>query len=78
MQLYANIKCIPIASSALAVDALLEQLDLKLVMNRVAGTLSGGNKRKLSAAIALLGEPAVVFLGKVLMLGRHPRYHSRC
>ena len=28
----------------------------------VAGAYSGGNKRKLSLAIALLGSPAVVFL----------------
>jgi ABC-type molybdenum transport system ATPase subunit/photorepair protein PhrA len=29
---------------------------------RQAGTYSGGNKRKLSVAIALIGEPAVVLL----------------
>jgi len=27
-----------------------------------AGTFSGGNKRKLSVAIAMLGNPAIVFL----------------
>jgi ATP-binding cassette subfamily A (ABC1) protein 1 len=31
--------------------------------NKRAGTLSGGNKRKLSVAIALIGEPPIVFLG---------------
>lgn len=28
------------------------------------GTYSGGNKRKLSTAIALVGNPPIVFLGK--------------
>ena len=30
--------------------------------DRVCGSYSGGNKRKLSLAIALVGSPAVVFL----------------
>lgn len=29
---------------------------------------SGGNKRKLSAAIALIGNPVIVYLGKKLIL----------
>ena len=32
---------------------------------RPAGTYSGGNKRKLSVAIALIGNPPVVFLDEV-------------
>jgi len=28
----------------------------------MAGTLSGGNKRKLSVAIAMLGNPPIIFL----------------
>ena len=30
--------------------------------DKVAGSLSGGNKRKLQVAIALIGNPPVVFL----------------
>lgn len=30
--------------------------------DRLAGTYSGGNKRKLSTAIALLGSPPIIFL----------------
>merc|ERR1711990_379350 len=30
--------------------------------DRYAGTYSGGNKRKLSVAIAMIGEPSIVFL----------------
>lgn len=38
------------------------QLDLREYEHATAGTLSGGNKRKLSVAIATLGEPPIVFL----------------
>eukprot|EP00299_Pterocystis_sp_00344_P020338 c9979_g1_i1.p1 GENE.c9979_g1_i1~~c9979_g1_i1.p1 ORF type:complete len:1406 (+),score=313.41 c9979_g1_i1:2-4219(+) len=40
----------------------LAQLDLKEFENRLAGTLSGGNKRKLSVAIATVGSPPIMFL----------------
>lgn len=33
-----------------------------MIEHKAAGSLSGGNKRKLSVAIALIGEPAIVFL----------------
>lgn len=38
------------------------QLDLKDFEHKTAGSLSGGNKRKLSVAIATIGEPSIVFL----------------
>jgi len=37
-------------------------MDLKKFENILAGTLSGGNKRKLSVAIAMLGNPPIIFL----------------
>ena len=37
-------------------------MDLIEFENKLAGTYSGGNKRKLSVAIAMLGNPPVVFL----------------
>jgi len=37
-------------------------MDLIRFEHVMAGTLSGGNKRKLSVAIAMLGNPPVVFL----------------
>jgi len=40
----------------------LQEMDLKKFENVMAGTLSGGNKRKLSVAIAMLGNPPIVFL----------------
>jgi ATP-binding cassette subfamily A (ABC1) protein 3 len=43
------------------VDSLIETLDLKNHETKLAYTLSGGNKRKLSVAIALIGSPPVRF-----------------
>jgi len=40
----------------------LRKLGLAAYADRCAGTYSGGNKRKLSTAIALIGNPSIVFL----------------
>lgn len=40
----------------------LEKLELTKYADKPAGTYSGGNKRKLSTAIALIGSPAFIFL----------------
>ena len=36
--------------------------------NQPSKTYSGGNKRKLSAAIALLGNPSVIFMVSIVLL----------
>eukprot|EP00047_Mylnosiga_fluctuans_P017548 m.62444 g.62444 ORF g.62444 m.62444 type:complete len:913 (+) comp7137_c2_seq4:3-2741(+) len=41
---------------------LIKEFDLSKICNKPSGTYSGGNKRKLSTAIALVGDPPVVFL----------------
>lgn len=40
----------------------IKEMDLTDYENILAGTYSGGNKRKLSVAIAMLGNPPIVFL----------------
>jgi ABC-type multidrug transport system ATPase subunit len=40
----------------------LEQVELIPERNKLSKTLSGGQKRRLSIAIALVARPAVVFL----------------
>jgi ATP-binding cassette subfamily A (ABC1) protein 3 len=37
-------------------------MDLTEYVNVYANNLSGGNKRKLSVAIAIIGNPPIVFL----------------
>jgi ABC-type branched-subunit amino acid transport system ATPase component len=42
----------------------VQHLGLAKFVHKQAGTLSGGNKRKLSVAIALIAEPPIIFLGE--------------
>ncbi len=43
-------------------DELAEQFDLKQILKRKAGKLSGGWQRRLSIAMALISEPKILFL----------------
>lgn len=49
-------------SAAADVDNLLEQLGLQELADVACGAYSGGNKRKLSVAVALVGGPPLVLL----------------
>ena len=40
----------------------LEKLALTEYADKLSGTYSGGNKRKLSTAITLIGNPLVIFM----------------
>ncbi|XP_031559324.1 ATP-binding cassette sub-family A member 3-like isoform X2 [Actinia tenebrosa] len=44
------------------VSSLIEHLNLGKWADKLCGNFSGGNKRKLSTAIALVGNPPIVFL----------------
>lgn len=44
------------------IEKKLLEMDLLKFEGILAGTFSGGNKRKLSVAIAMLGNPPIVFL----------------
>lgn len=43
-------------------EAFLEALDIKRYENKQIQHLSGGNRRKVSLAVALLGSPPTVYL----------------
>jgi ABC-type multidrug transport system ATPase subunit len=62
IQLFGRLKGIPEAELPALVQTLIERLDLQNHAHKLAHTLSGGNKRKLSVAIALIGSPQLVFL----------------
>ena len=62
LELFARIKGVSEHEVPVVVHAQLSAMDLTKFENKKAGTLSGGNKRKLSVAIALIGSPPIVIL----------------
>ena len=62
LELYARIKGIAEEDIKRVVDTKIKEMGLTEYASRSAATYSGGNKRKLSVAIAMIGEPSIVFL----------------
>nr|XP_043888228.1 phospholipid-transporting ATPase ABCA1-like [Solea senegalensis] len=62
LELYARLRGVPEHEVAMVAEWGIQKLGLIKYSNKSAGTYSGGNKRKLSTAIALIGCPPVIFL----------------
>uniref|UniRef100_A0A3Q3WA41 Cholesterol transporter ABCA5 n=1 Tax=Mola mola TaxID=94237 RepID=A0A3Q3WA41_MOLML len=62
LRIFAAIKGIPPADTDAEVSKVLKDLDLEKIMTAQAKNLSGGQKRKLSVAIAILGDPKILLL----------------
>jgi len=62
LELYATFKGVPLNQIKKRVDTMIFELELDLIQNQLASTLSGGQKRKTSAGIALIGDSKVVLL----------------
>ena len=59
---YARIKGVPNHRIEEVVEDAIKQLNLADHRDKPAGTLSGGNKRKLSVGIAIIGNPPIILL----------------
>ncbi|CAN6443979.1 unnamed protein product [Victoria cruziana] len=62
LELYARIKGVPGHRVNAVVEEKLTEFDLWKQANKPSSYLSGGNKRKLSVAIAMIGDPPIVVL----------------
>ncbi|XP_044296030.1 ATP-binding cassette sub-family A member 2 [Varanus komodoensis] len=62
LELYTRLRGIPWKDEERVVKWALQKLELTKHADKPAGTYSGGNKRKLSTAIALIGYPSFIFL----------------
>ena len=62
LQFYARIKGIRAEDVNRVAKFTIDKLGLSMYSHRISSSYSGGNRRKLSTAIALIGNPAVLFL----------------
>jgi ABC-type multidrug transport system ATPase subunit len=62
LRMFARIKAVPPAHLEAYIEQLLVRVGVRPHADRPCGTYSGGNKRKLSLAVALVGRPLVAFL----------------
>lgn len=62
LELYYDIKGLPQAFKTETVGRMLRDINLNDYSSIPSENLSGGNKRKLSLAIAMLGSPAILLL----------------
>jgi len=62
LQLYGRIKGVPEKDLTHFVDKMLDKLSLRPWADVVSSAYSGGNRRKLSVGIALIGNPPIVYL----------------
>ena len=60
--LFARLRGLREAQISKNVKQFIEMVDLQEHADKTTQTYSGGNKRKLSLAIAMIGHPAVIFL----------------
>ena len=60
--IYATLKGIPNEFKDKLVEKQIKDMDLDQFSNAKVETLSGGNKRKVSVSIALIGNPPIIFL----------------
>ncbi|CAK9155595.1 unnamed protein product [Ilex paraguariensis] len=66
LELYARIKGVPDYKMEDVVMEKLVEFDLLKHASKPSFTLSGGNKRKLSVAIAMIGDPPIVVMEKLV------------
>jgi ATP-binding cassette subfamily A (ABC1) protein 3 len=62
LKFYGRIKGIKSEYLDQVVNSMIDEMSLSEFTNKIAGRLSGGNKRKLSVAISFLGGPPIVLL----------------
>lgn len=62
LDFYARVTGVPGRERRRRIDQAIVEMDLAGMLDRLAGTLSGGMLRRLEIATALLNQPAVLFL----------------
>ena len=72
--LFASFKGVPSSQAQEQARNLLIEQNMGTQKNTLAGTLSGGMKRKLSLAVAFMGNPTLVYLDEPTALSSRRKY----
>lgn len=70
IEYFARIKGIPREKRSELCNRAIVQLDLEAHRKKLSGDLSGGNKRKLSVALAIVGSPPIILLDEPSAVGQ--------
>jgi len=62
LELYGRIKLLKYSDLYNEIDELIENLNLSMNGDILAGNYSGGNKRKLMVAVSMISKPVVLYL----------------
>ncbi len=62
MEMFALIRGVPRSQIKFVIKDLGDRLNFSKHLDKIVGAYSGGNKRKLSTALALIGDPQIIFL----------------
>ena len=62
LELFYDLKSLPGELRDELVSQKIKEMNLEEYEDKLSGTLSGGNKRKLSVAMAMIGNPNIIFL----------------
>lgn len=62
LELFCALRGVPSSEKKAIVKAMVSLADLEVDVDKPTVTYSGGNKRKLSVALAMVGNPPVIFL----------------
>ena len=68
LKIFALIRGIKIDEITEMINQMASELDFKQHLDKQVKAYSGGNKRKLSTALALLGNPELIFLDVSLII----------
>lgn len=66
LNLYGRLSLIPGRVLKPFAQSVIESIGINDIADRPVKTYSGGNRRKLALALAYVGDPQVIFLGKKL------------
>ena len=62
IEMFGKIRGVPDEKVQIFIDTICESMNLNKVLNQIAGSVSGGQKRKLSIALSILGDPPLIIM----------------